>query len=376
MTSIKDIARLAGVSPSTVSRVINNREYVRGEIRDKVMAIVKEKGYVQNHVARSMVLRRTFTVGIVIPDTFNMFQRQLFATIEHHLEQQGYRTMFIFVTWSAESEAACLRKLKSESLDGVIMMHEVQNPSIYKYLHEYSGPVVLCTFGSEAYKFPAVHVDESAAAEAAASYLMEKGHRKVGLIAGAHFRFSAQRAEGYKRVFASYGMEAKDAWRVTVPAYSLEDGHVGMDLLLRQDASITAVFAMTDELAIGAMRRLHEAGLRVPEDVSVVGFDDIDISAYTTPALTTIRQPIPEMGEKTAALICDLIASGKSDRTPLVLSHRLIERESVAPPRDQSNRGNSGGDRAAESRSSERRSGEGSSTEGRSGGSSSGRGRS
>jgi len=333
MTSIKDIARLAGVSPSTVSRVINSRDYVRDEIRDKVMSIVREKGYVQNHVARSMVLRRTFTVGIVIPDTFNMFQRQLFATIEHHLEQQGYRTMFIFVTWSAESEAVCLRKLKGESLDGVIMMHEVQNPSIYRYLHEYSGPVVLCTFGPGDFSFPAVHVDESAAAEAAVAHLAEKGHRRIGLIAGAHFRFSIQRAEGYRRVFGRYGIEAKDEWRVTVPAYSLEEGRLGMERLLLQDASITAVFAMTDELAIGAMRALREAGLRVPEDVSVVGFDDIDISAYTTPALTTIRQPIPELGEKTATLICDLIAEGKSDRAPIVLPHRLIERESVASPR-------------------------------------------
>ncbi|HWP69139.1 MAG TPA: LacI family DNA-binding transcriptional regulator [Rectinemataceae bacterium] len=334
MTSIKDIARLAGVSPSTVSRVINNRDYVRDEIRDKVMAIVKEKGYVQNHVARSMVLRRTFTVGIVIPDTFNMFQRQLFATIEHHLEQQGYRTMFIFVTWSAESEAACLRKLKGESLDGIIMMHEVQNPSIYKYLHEYSGPVVLCTFGSGDFSFPAVHVDESAAAEAAVAHLAEKGHRRIGLIAGAHFHFSIQRAEGYKRAFGRYGIEAKDEWRVTVPAYSLEDGRLGMEKLLSRNSGLTAVFAMTDELAIGAMRSLHEAGLSVPGDVSVVGFDDIDISAYTTPALTTIRQPIPELGEKTASLVCDLIANGKSDRSPIVLPHRLIQRESVAPPRE------------------------------------------
>jgi LacI family transcriptional regulator len=333
MTSIKDIARLAGVSPSTVSRVINDKEYVREEIRDKVKAIVKEMGYVQNHAARSMVLRRTFTVGIVIPDTFNMFQRQLFATIEHHLEEQGYRTMFIFVTWSAESESACLRKLKSESLDGIIMMHDVQNPSIYKYLHENNVPVVLCTFGSDEFQLPSVRVDETVAAETAVAHLIEKGHRKIGLIAGAHFSFSHLRAEGYRLAFERHDLEVKEAWKVTVPSYGLELGRRGMARLLRQDDSITAIFAMTDELAIGAMRTLHEAGLKVPEEVSVVGFDDIDISAYTAPALTTIRQPIPEMGEKTAALICDLIAAGKSDGAPVVLPHRLIERESVASPK-------------------------------------------
>ena len=112
MMNIKDIAKLAGVSPSTVSRVINEKSYVKQEIRDKVMALVQETGYVPDNAARSMVLKRNFTVGVVLPETFNMFQRQLFATIEHRLEEQGYRTMFIFVTWSAESESACLRKLK------------------------------------------------------------------------------------------------------------------------------------------------------------------------------------------------------------------------------------------------------------------------
>jgi LacI family transcriptional regulator len=331
MTSIKDIARLAGVSPSTVSRVLNERDYVREAIREKVMAIVKDKGYVPNHAARSMVLRRTFTVGIVVPDTFNMFQRQLFATIEHRLEQHGYRTMFFFVTWSAESEAACLRRLKSESLDGIIMLHEVQNPSIYRYLREYSGPVVLCTLGSQSENdFPTVHVDETAAASTAVEYLVSRGHRKIGLIAGEHFHFSLQRAEGYFRVLKNLGIEAKDEWRVSVPAYSLEAGRLGMERLLSQDPSLTAIFAITDELAIGAMRALRQAGRRVPEDVSVVGFDDIDISAFTSPALTTIHQPIPEMGEKTAALVHDLIERGKAFRSPIIMKYQLVERESVA----------------------------------------------
>lgn len=333
MTSIKDIARLAGVSPSTVSRVINDKEYVREEIRERVKAIVQDKGYVQSHAARSMVLRRSFTVGIVIPDTFNMFQRQLFATIEHRLEEKGYRTMFIFVTWTAESEAACLRKLKSESLDGVIMMHEVRNPAIYRYLEESGPPSVMCTFGAEAFSFPTVRVDERAAAEAAVSYLMEQGHRKIGLISGSHFSFSGQRADGYHRVFELHGLEPKKAWQTNVHTYSVDEGRRGMIRLLRQDPGLTAVFAITDELAIGAMRALHEEGLKVPDDMSVVGFDDIDISAYTVPSLTTVHQPIQEIGETTASILCDFIESGHAEGISHVLTHRLIPRESVSSPR-------------------------------------------
>jgi LacI family transcriptional regulator len=327
--SIKDIARLAEVSPSTVSRVLNDKEYVKTAIREKVMRIVAETGYVQNHAARSMVLQRTFTVGIVIPDTFNMFQRQLFAVIEHHLEQRGYRTMFFFVTWSPESEETCLRKMRSESLDGIIMIHEVSNPAIYKFLHGYSKPVVLCTFGKEGYAFPAVHVDEIHAAETAVECLASAGHKRIGLIAGAHFRFSALRSEGYRNILKKHGIEPKESWAVTVPTCTLEAGKEGMHTLLKRKDGLTAVFAVTDELALGALRALSEAGLSVPDDVSIVGFDDIEISAFSTPSLTTIAQPIHDMGERTAVLICDLIAQGKGDKSQNVFPFRLVERESV-----------------------------------------------
>ena len=334
MISIKDIARLAEVSPSTVSRVLNDKEYVKTAIREKVMRIVAETGYVQNHVARSMVLQRTFTVGIVIPDTFNMFQRQLFAVIEHHLEQRGYRTMFFFVTWSPESEESCLRKMRSESLDGIIMLHEVRNPAIYKFLHDYSKPVVLCTFGKEGYAFPAVHVDEMHAAETAVECLAAAGHERIGLIAGAHFRFSTLRSEGYRSVLKKHGIQPLESWAVTVPTCTLEAGKAGMHTLLKRKDGLTAVFAVTDELAIGALRALSEAGLTVPGDMSIVGFDDIEISAFSTPSLTTIAQPIHDMGERTAVLICDIIAKGKGDNSQIILPFRLVQRESVKPNGD------------------------------------------
>jgi LacI family transcriptional regulator len=327
--SIKDIARLAEVSPSTVSRVLNNREYVKTGIREKVMSIVAETGYVQNHVARSMVLQRTFTVGIVIPDTFNMFQRQLFAVMERHLEQRGYRTMFIFVTWSPESEETCLRKLRSESLDGIIMLHEVSDPAIYTFLHGFSKPVVLCTFGKDGYSFPSIYVDETLAAETAVEYLISAGHERIGFLAGAHFRFSTLRSEGYRRVLQNHGIEPRDSWTVTVPTCTLEAGKEGMNILLGRKENLTAVFAVTDELAIGALRALSEAGLSVPDDISIVGFDDIEISAFSTPSLTTIAQPIYDMGERTVILLCDLIDHGKGDNSQIVVPFRLVERESV-----------------------------------------------
>ncbi|HUW41125.1 MAG TPA: LacI family DNA-binding transcriptional regulator [Rectinemataceae bacterium] len=330
MISIKDLARLAGVSPSTISRAVNGKKYVKPEIRERVLALVKETGYVPNSAARSMVLQRTFTVGIVIPDTFNMFQRQLFSTIERSLEVFGYRTLFYFVKWEAESELKCLRRLKAEKLDGIIMLHEVTHPSFYEYLADGAPPVVLCTFSREGLTFHSVHVDEVAAAKAATSHLIGLGHRDIGLISGIQFSFGAQRAEGYREALRAAEIGYDESRTVFVPSYTLEDGRLGMMRLLERKAGLTALFAATDELAIGAVRALHEAGLRVPDDVSVVGFDDIDITEYLAPALTTIRQPIQEMGGKTAAIMSELIAGEKENEGSTVLGFELVVRESSA----------------------------------------------
>ncbi|MEN6363783.1 MAG: LacI family DNA-binding transcriptional regulator [Rectinema sp.] len=329
MMSIKDIAKLAGVSPSTVSRVINQRKYVKPELRKRIMAVVQETGYVPNHAARSMVLKRTFTVGIVIPYGFNMFQRQLFSIIERQLETHGYHTLFFFVQWDAEMELKCLRRIKSENLDGVIMMHEVTHPDFYSYLANAPMPVVLCTFEHGNFGWPSIHVDEEAAARGATEYLIGLGHRRIGFIAGAHFSFSVQRASGYRTALESAGIGYDESLVVTATGYSAEQGRNGMLRLLERGLPPSGLFASTDELAIGAVRALYEAGYKVPDDVSVVGFDDIDVSAYLAPGLTTVAQPIEEMGLKTADVMFRLISGETSNDMSTVFGHRLVVREST-----------------------------------------------
>jgi len=329
MTSIKDIARLAGVSPSTVSRVLNEREYVRDEVRQRVLSIVKEKGYVQNNVARSMVLKRSFTIGVVIPHLFNMFQRQLFASMEFFLEQRGYKTQFFFIRWSEASEQAFLRRLKSETLDGIIFIHELDSPAVYQHIQERGLPVALCTFEKEQFDFPAVHIEEEASAALAIEYLIQKGHSNIGLITGGHFSFGKQREEGYRQALKAHGIPCNPELIVRVPSYNPEAGRSGMMTLLNRRSPMTAVFAATDELAIGAIKSLYDSGLRVPEDISVIGLDDIDISAFTTPGLTTVHQPIFEMGKKSADLVCDWIARGSMQGKVELFSTTIVERESV-----------------------------------------------
>jgi LacI family transcriptional regulator len=336
LLSIKDIAKQAGISPSTVSRVINGKKNVNSAKREQVLKLIEQTGYVPNKAARSMVLRRSFTVGIVIPDTFNVFQRELFSVIERNLESFGYHTLFLFVKFEDLSEENCLNRLKAEQPDGVIMLHEIKNPVFYEYLKTIGIPVITATFN-----YPGIfsfHVNEERASLDAVNHLIGLGHRKILMISGDGFTFGRQRAEGFFQALVAADIPWDENNVVYVRHYTAEFGMYGMrELLLRKNPGddFTAVFAATDELAIGAIRALSDEGIRVPDDISVVGFDDIDISNYIMPRLTTVRQPIKEMGELTALALHRCITgnvfsppTGKEQ----ILPHRLIIRKSTHAP--------------------------------------------
>ncbi|GHV85016.1 LacI family transcriptional regulator [Spirochaetia bacterium] len=334
MVNIKDIARQAGMSPSTVSRVVNGKKHVNSEKREQILKLIEQTGYVPNKAARSMVLKRSFTVGIVIPDTFNMFQRQLFSIIERHLESFGYHTLFFFVKFDDQSEEHCLARLKAEHLDGVIMIHEVKNPLFYEYLSGAGLPAVTTTFHFPG--LPAIHVNEEQASKDAVNHLISLGHRRIMMISGDGFTFGRQRAEGFFQALAEADISWNENRIVFVRHYTPEFGMYGMrELLLREAKAaerFTALFAATDELAIGAIRVLEDEGIRVPGDVSVVGFDDIDIAKYMTPRLTTICQPLTEIGEKTAQALHRQITGNHpafGEPGEQILPYKLVIREST-----------------------------------------------
>ncbi|MDR1506942.1 MAG: LacI family transcriptional regulator [Treponema sp.] len=333
MVSIKDIAKQAGMSPSTVSRVVNGKKNVNSAKRKEILTLIEKNGYVPNNAARSMVLKRSFTVGIILADTFNMFQRQLFSFIERRLGSFGYNTHFFFVKFEENSEEECLAKLKGEKLDGVIMIHEVQNPSFYESVKKLQLPLITSTFNRAG--FPSIHVNEEDAAYEAVRHLVNLGHRKLKMISSKGLSCGGQRAEGFFRALEEAGIRrTPEEQTVFVHQYTAEFGMYGMKELLLRDRDFSAVFAATDELAIGAMRILKDEGLRIPEDVSVVGFDDIDISSYFMPRLTTISQPLLEIGERTAQILHKYISGEQEDVMDITLPHKLIIRESTcAPPR-------------------------------------------
>jgi LacI family transcriptional regulator len=208
------------------------------------------------------------------------------------------------------------------------MLHEVRHPDFYAFITLASLPAVLCTFSSETRGFYSVHIDEAAAARTATEYLIELGHRRIGLISGTHFSFAAQRTAGYRAALEAAGIEYDEVRIISASSYGIEEGRVSMRKMLQQSGDLTAVFAITDELAIGAMRAFHEAGLSAPRNISIIGLDDIDIAAFFVPGLSTMRQPIREMGRKTAEIMYRMIAGDDSGDRSLVFPHELVIRES------------------------------------------------
>jgi LacI family transcriptional regulator len=328
MISIKDIARQLGVSPSTVSRVANGKNYVNPKKREQILKVIEETGYVPNKAARAMVMKRSFTVGIVLPYTFNMFQRQLFAIIERHLESFGYHTLFFFLQFDSASEKECLARLKSEKLDGVILLQEIRDQLFYDSLSQLRLPVVASTFSFS--DVPSIHVDEIRAAMDAVNHLISLGHRRINMISGSNTMFGKLRVEGYYQALNAAGIERDPSRVLIAPFYTAESGMYCMRELLLKNRDFSAIYAANDDLAIGVIRILTDKGIRVPEDVAVIGFDDIEIADYMVPRLTTIRQPLDDMGQQTALILHRAITGQGTARQELVLPHKLIVRESTA----------------------------------------------
>ncbi|MDR3161711.1 MAG: LacI family transcriptional regulator [Spirochaetaceae bacterium] len=333
MVNIIDIAKQVGVSPSTVSRVVNGKGYVKLKKREEILKIIDETGYIPNKAARNMSRGRSFAIGIVIPDTFNIFQRQLFSVIERNVDSFGYHTLFFFVKPEGVSEKACLNHMKSEKLDGVILLHELKDTLFYEYCADIKLPVIstICNHRH----IPTVTIDDRQAAKEGVNHLIGLGHTKIAMICAGGFSFGNRRVEGYYEALEENGLPRDERRLVYVPQYTAESGMYGMRELLLRSRDFSAVFAASDELALGAMRSLRDEDLRIPEDVSLIGFDDIDIADYLHPRLTTIRQPIREIGEQAARYLHRVITAQQGTEAEVVLPHRLIIRDSTCTPVDK-----------------------------------------
>lgn len=324
-----DVARLAGVSHQTVSRVLNEHPRVRPDTRDRVLRAIAQLGYRRNAMARGLASRRSRVLGVVSFDTILFGPASTLLGIERAARAADYGVSI--VTMERVDRASVLSAaniLADQGVDGVIIIA----PQVSAAAALQSLPSGLAAVAVEAGKdsaLPSVAVDQIAGAQLAVHHLLGLGHRTVWHIAGPSDWLEARdRIEGWRRALAEAGSSVPP---VLVGDWSARSGYAAGQALSRQ-AGVSAVFAGNDQMALGLLRALHERGIQVPDDVSVVGFDDIPEAGFLLPPLTTVRQDFDEVGRRSMALLLDLLETRHGAvATPAVVPPTLVLRQSTAP---------------------------------------------
>ena len=329
--TIKDIAQEAGVSISTISRVLNGTKPVSEVIAQRVRDIVKARDYAPDSNARTMVLGKTNTIGLVMPDVSLSFFNALFLSLNSHIAAAGFKIITCTVRQNDNAdEIAYLDLLKRKHVDGIILMHESNDESIMKVLRSTSIPIVLSTIEIGGLMVPSIGVDEYHAAFDGTQYLLDLGHRSIGFINGNDEGSTERnRLAGYLAAMENKSLEPL----VTTGDYSLESGRSAALRFFSGTMLPTAVFAANDEMAIGVMKAAWDIGLSIPDQVSVLGFDDIAVSAYTRPPLTTVRQDTARIGETTVSTLFEIMKnriSGEARR--IIIPYRIVIRGSCSSP--------------------------------------------
>jgi LacI family transcriptional regulator len=321
MATIKDVARVAGVSYSTVSRVVNGGTGFSSETRERVEAAVAQLGYRPNDVARSLVMQRRSSLAVLVPSVSESFAALVLDGIEDAAEAEGLLVVIGRTGGRPERAVEYLATMRGQQSVGAILVSTVIEPELAAAF----APGRLVSVAIDAHNgTPALAVDSRAAARDAVEHLRARGHTRIGFLSGpredAHT--TAPRLAGYREAMTAAGLTPV----VAFGGYLYAAGAAGVAALLAQDPGLTAVFAGSDELGAAAVNALQRAGRRVPEDVSVVGFDDTPVAQHVNPALTTVAQPLRAMGARAVGL---LLAPGEP--RPQGVPHRIVERESVGP---------------------------------------------
>ncbi len=327
-----DVARAAGVSHQTVSRVLNGSASVRPETRERVIRAVQELDYRRNSMARALVTGRSRTLGVVSFDTTLYGPASTLFGIERAAHAEGYFVSIASVrSLDRPSVLAAVEQLREQGVDGVLLITP-QETAVEALLHlPRDMPVVAVEAGPEE-AVPVVAVDQVAGAVEATRHLLELGHRSVWHVAGPSDWLEArQRTAGWMTALEEAGADAPP---LLSGDWSAQSGYdLGRRLATVRD--VTAIFAANDQMALGILHALHEAGREVPRDLSVVGFDDIPEARFFTPPLTTVRQDFNEVGRQSLIMLLDEIGASERSTERVVVPPEFKLRQSTAPPRER-----------------------------------------
>jgi LacI family transcriptional regulator len=321
------VAQLAGVSPSTVSRILNGTAAVSDDKKSAVDAAIAQLGFVPNPVARGLAGGRTFSIGVVTQAIDSPFYGAALRGIEDVLDPAGYSPLFVSGHWDADKEARCIDVLRSRRVDGIIVLTGRLSDQALKTCAK-ALPVVVTGRTLKAPGLFALNFDNFEGGKLATEHLIALGHKQIAFIAGAPGHpDSDERMRGYLSALESAGIAYNPALTVT-GLYHEGSGLSAVNLLLEGSQRFSAIFAANDQMANGAALGLYRRGMRVPQDISLVGFDDLPMSSYATPPLSTVHHPSQELGRLAALAVLELL-SGKKPKLDMPVP-RLIARESSA----------------------------------------------
>jgi LacI family transcriptional regulator len=326
--SIKDVAKEAGVSIATVSRVLNDVDVVNEETKKKVQDAIKKLGYRPNIVARSLKTQRSRTVGIIIPDISNQFYPEIVRGAEDVANIYNYNIMLCNTDLDPDKEMEYLRVLKEKMVDGVLYMSNSLEPAIIDLVKSLEMPVVLVETTDKENTFPSVTIDNEKGGFEATEQLIKNGNKKIAYF-GIHedaVNAAAFRFTGYKNALLENGIEL-DKNLCYFSGLKAHDGYEGMKEIFK-DNDMDAVFCASDELAMGVINALREEGKRVPEDIDVIGFGDIYSASIFYPKLTTVVQPMYDMGSVGMRMLIKIINKAQLEQDQFVLPHQIVKRDS------------------------------------------------
>jgi LacI family transcriptional regulator len=334
--TIRSVAERAGVSLGTVSNVLNRPARVAPTTRARVLAAMDELGFVRNTAAHQLRMGNSRSVGVVVHDVSNSFFTETIRGIEDVANDNGYVVIVSSSDAAAEREERCLRLLEEQRVLGVLITPADKDLDHLARLQERGTPVILLDRHCPNGRFCSVAVDDVRGGEMAASHLFAQGHRRIALVNGPlEIRQCADRRRGVRRAARRAGLDPADAvLDVPVSALSTSGGHGAIPALLGGEPRPSGVVCANDMAATGVLRGLREAGVRVPDDMAVVGYDDIDFAAMLSPSLTSVRQPKYELGASATRLLLEEISDDDHEHREVRFEPELIVRSSSAPVQD------------------------------------------
>jgi LacI family transcriptional regulator len=331
MATIKDVALRAGVSVTTVSHVVNDTRHVSAKGRERVELAIRELGYVPNAMARSLKSNTTSTLGMLIPNSSNPYFAEIVRIVEDRCFGAGYTLVLCNTDDEPRRQSVYLQVLAERRIDGLIVVSTGDDDSLVTQLQGLRIPTVLV---DREIADPSCDLVETAHMQGgllAVRHLLSLGHKRIACLGGPEgLTPSEQRIEGWRMALAEAGNTPNaDAllWR---GAFTSQSGYEAMHAILRTEHPPSAVFVCNDLMAIGALRAAHESGVHVPDELSIVGFDDIELSAYTSPPLTTVAQPKERIGALAVDMLLERVSGKRRDARKVVLQPELRVRASTA----------------------------------------------